>query len=66
MFYGRPIILKVKELIKYGIKEIKKYIYNKYLENKENFNLNKVLVEIINIHNNKKYSITEEITKNYT
>ena len=60
-----PIILKVKELIKYGIKEIKKYIYNKYLENKENFNLNKVLVEIINIHNNKKHSITEEIAKNY-
>ena len=35
-------------------KEIKKYIYTKFLEDEENFNLNKSLVEIINIHNNKK------------
>jgi len=35
------------------------------MEDKENFNLNKALVEIINIHNNKKHSITEEIAKNY-
>ena len=33
------------------------------MEDKENFNLNKALVEIINIHNNKKHSITEEIPK---
>jgi len=44
-------------------KEIKKYIYNKFLEENDNFNLNKSLVEIINIHNNKKHSITEEIPR---
>ena len=45
-------------------KEIKKYIYTKFLEDEANFNLNKSLVEITNIHNNKKHSITEEIPKN--
>ena len=45
-------------------KEIKKYIYTKFLEDDENFNINKSLMEIINIHNNKKHSITEEIPKN--
>ena len=45
-------------------KEIKKYIYTKFLEDDENFNINKSLMEIINIHNSKNHSITEEIPKN--
>ena len=44
-------------------KEIKKYIYNKYLEDEENFNLLKTVREITNIHNNKKHSSTEECPK---
>jgi len=42
-------------------KEIKKYIYNKYLENKNNLNIISVVREITNIHNSKKYFITREI-----
>ena len=44
-------------------KEIKKFIYTKFYEGKDNFNLNKSLADIINIHNNKKHSITEEVPK---
>ena len=45
-------------------REIKKYIYSKFIKEDDDFNLNKSLVEITNIHNNKKHSITEEIPKN--
>ena len=44
-------------------KEIKKYIYNKYFENKNDFNLLNALREITNIHNNKKHSTTNEIPR---
>ena len=45
-------------------KEIKKYIYTNFLENKEDFNLLlSTLREIINLHNNKKHTSTEEIPK---
>ena len=61
--HGRPRHPQSQGACEVCHKEIKKYIYTKYLEDKENFNLNKALVEIINIHNNKKHTITEEIPK---
>ena len=44
-------------------KKIKKYIYTNFLENKEDFHLLSTLREIINLHNNKKHTSTEEIPK---
>ena len=44
-------------------KEIKKYIYTNFLENKEDFHLLSTLREIINLHNNKKHTSKEEIPK---
>ena len=61
--HGRPHHPQSQGACEVCHKEIKKYIYTKFLEDEENFNLNKSLVEIINIHNNKKHSITEEIPK---
>ena len=42
-------------------KEIKKYIYNNYLDSNVEFNIVKSLREIANVHNNKKHSTANEI-----
>ena len=42
-------------------KEIKKYIYNNYLDSNVEFNTVKPLRETANVHNNKKHSTSNEI-----
>ena len=42
-------------------KEIKKHIYNNYLDSNVEFNILKSLRETTNTHNNKKHSTTNEI-----
>jgi len=44
-------------------KEIKKYLYNKFLEDKIEFNILNAIWEITNIHNNKRLSNTNEIPR---
>ena len=61
--HGRPRHPQSQGACESCHREIKKYIYGKYYDDKENFNINKALVEIINIHNNKKHSVTGEIPK---
>ena len=44
-------------------KEIRKYIYTKFFKNKNNFNIEDELFDIIKIHNNKIHSSTKRIPK---
>ena len=44
-------------------KEIQKYIFNKYLNKKEKFNIEDSLFNIIKIHYNKQHSTTNRISK---
>ena len=44
-------------------KEIQKYIYNEYLKNTSNFDIEESLFNIIKIHNNKVHSTTKRIPK---
>ena len=44
-------------------KEIRKYIYNEYLKNNKNFDIEDELFKIIKIHNNKVHTTTKRIPK---
>ena len=44
-------------------KEIKKYIYNEYLKNNKNFDIEDELFKIIKIHNNKVHITTKIFLK---
>ena len=63
LVHGRPRHPQSQGACESCHKEIKKFIYNKFIESRSDFNLLETMREITNIHNNKKHTITNEIPK---
>ena len=63
MVFSSPYHLKSNRAIESVHKEIRKYLLNKFIKNEINFDIEKELLNIIKIHNNKVHSSTSRIPK---
>ena len=63
LVFSSPYHLKSNRAIESVHKEIRKYLLNKFIKNEINFDLEKELLNIIKIHNNKVHSSTSRIHK---
>ena len=63
LIHSSPYHPQTNGVVEVVHREIRKYIYNEFFKNKEDFDIEEELFNITKIHNNKIHSITNRVPK---